>query len=177
MDLLSAVRAKTEQAEVYSVSSESTEIHFEANEMKSASVQETQGTALRVIVDGRLGFAAASGTVPEGSDRERPGLARYGDQVPITPSAAAPARRSRPMTRSWRMCPSPGLVEIGREIIETLRAIDPDAQIGVIDRSLDRFSLRNSAGADVADQSSSFAVSVTVERVRGDDVDGVRFGL
>lgn len=172
MDLLSAVRAKAKQAEVYSVSSESTEIHFEANEMKSATVQETQGTALRVIVDGRLGFAAASGTVPEGELIENAlASARYGDQVPIVFPAAAPGPEVKTYDPELANVPIPRLVEIGREIIETLRAIDPDAKIGVdIDRSLDRFSLRNSAGADTGDQSSSFAVGISVERVRGDDV-------
>ncbi|MBM3189930.1 MAG: TldD/PmbA family protein, partial [Chloroflexi bacterium] len=47
MEILSTLRTRTEQAEVYTIESEATTVSFEANEIKSATVEETQGVALR----------------------------------------------------------------------------------------------------------------------------------
>ncbi len=58
MDLLSELRSRVDQVEVVEIQSESTEIGFEANRLKSSQFRETRGIAVRVVVDGRLGFAA-----------------------------------------------------------------------------------------------------------------------
>jgi PmbA protein len=172
MDLLSTLRSKAEQAEVYTVQSESTLVTFEANEMKSATVKETQGIALRALVDGRLGFTAASGRIVE-EDLVRNVLAsaRYGDEVPIE----FPPFRAGPRVDVYDPhlvdVPISRFVEIGREIIAALRVVDEDGKIGVeIERSIDRSSLRNSAGAETTEKATGFSVVVSVERVRGDDV-------
>ena len=54
MDILSELRSQAEQAEVLDVQSESTPVGFEANRLKSSPVEETRGTAIRVVVDGRV---------------------------------------------------------------------------------------------------------------------------
>jgi PmbA protein len=48
------------QAEVYYQSSQDTPIEFENNRLKSLQTKATRGVALRVISDGRLGFASST---------------------------------------------------------------------------------------------------------------------
>jgi PmbA protein len=160
------------QAEVLALESEATRISFEANQVKSAAVEETQGLALRAMVDGRLGFTAAAGPADEDELIDAVvASARFGEQLPIAfPGAAAaaplvtydPALAEIPLTR---------FVEIGREIVAQLRAVDDHAQVNVdIERDVQRMALHNSAGAAVSLTASAMAISVSVERVRGDDV-------
>ena len=172
MDILATLRDKAEQAEVYEVQSESTLISFEANETKSAKVEETRGIALRCVADGRLGFTASSGRSVEA---ELVGnllaSARFGDQVPIRFPELLPGPDVQVYDPDLADVPISRFVEIGREIVETLRDVDPDVQVNIdIRRGLTHATLRNSAGAEAREKSSSFVVVMSVERVRGDDV-------
>jgi len=172
MEILETLSKKAEQAEVFYLEAESTEISFEANELKAATVEETRGLALRAVVDGRLGFAAASGQAESEELVENVLLsARYGDRVPLRFPGAAPAPQVQIYDPSLAEVPTERMAEVGHEIIDRLRQVDQDAKMNVdIERSVYRTLLRNSAGAQVSEESSSFSVSITVERVRGDDV-------
>ena len=172
MDVLAALREKVEQGELYTLQSEATLISFEANQMKSASVEETRGQALRVMVDGRLGFAAVSGQVePQALIASALDSARYGDRVSLAFPGATPGPDVDTYDPQLAEVPLDHFVEIGREIIATLRQVDGDAQINVeIERGVHHSSLRNTAGAATDQRSSSFALSISIERVRDDDV-------
>ncbi len=172
MDMLSALRGKTEQAEVFTYTSESTEISFEANEIKSAETTETQGLALRCLVDGRLGFTAAAGQVEAEEMVERLLIsARYGDQVPIKLPGPAAGPAVETYDAALAEVPLDRFVAIGRELVDLLREADPDAVINVgIERGIGHASLSNTAGVSIEQKSSAFSVSVGVERMRGDDV-------
>ena len=172
MDMLAALQSKTEQAEVFTIESESTVVSFEANEMKSATTEETQGIALRATVDGRLGFTAASGIVVEEELIDNLlASAQFGDEIDITFPKMQPAPQVEVYDPELENVPLDRFVEIGREIVAKLRGVDENAQINVeIERTVARSALRNSAGAKVTDKGSAFSVRAMVERVRGDDV-------
>lgn len=172
MDILSLCKPKAEQAEIYIVEGESTLISFEANEIKSAEVEQMQGVALRGIVNGRLGFAAASGKV-DGTALVEDFLAsaQFGDRVPIVFPPPAPAPQVTTYDPDLAQVPTSRLVEIGREIVQTLRGVDKDVQVYVdIERGIFTSTLRNSVGNETQDRTSSFSVTIGVERVRDDDV-------
>jgi PmbA protein len=172
MDLLSTLHDRTEQAEVYTIERESTTVSFEANEMKTAKTQETQGVALRGVVDGKLGFTAASGEAEESElVANLLASARYGDEVPIAFPEGAPGPEVETYDSALAQVPMARFVEIGREVVDALRSADPDAKVDVdIERSVGRFTLRNSAGNELSQQLSRFSVQMSLERVRGDDV-------
>lgn len=58
--LLQLAAAKVDSAEVYYLSSQDTPIEFENNRLKSLQTKAVQGVALRVIHNGRLGFASST---------------------------------------------------------------------------------------------------------------------
>lgn len=58
--ILALAAPMTEAAEVYFVSSQDTPIDFENNRLKSLQTKAVQGVALRVIRNGRLGFASST---------------------------------------------------------------------------------------------------------------------
>jgi PmbA protein len=63
------------------------------------------------------------------------------------------------------------MLEIGEEIIELILQADSDARVDIsLERGMEMFSLKNSAGADISFKRSPLTISVTVQRVRGDDL-------
>lgn len=58
--ILELAAPRTDAAEAYFVSSQDTPIEFENNRLKSLQTKAVQGVALRVIRDGRLGFASST---------------------------------------------------------------------------------------------------------------------
>ena len=60
MDILDQLASQADQVEVVEVLNERTMVGFEANRLKSSQVKETRGIAVRVVKDGRMGFAASS---------------------------------------------------------------------------------------------------------------------
>ena len=52
-----------DKAEVFQVTSQRTPVHFEANRLKQIQFKETTSTALRIVKNGRIGFAQVSGHI------------------------------------------------------------------------------------------------------------------
>lgn len=172
MDLLAALKQQAEQAEVFYVQSESAEVSFEAGEVKSSQVQETQGVAARGLIDGRLGFSAAGGLVDQAELVANLVVsARFGEPLSLRFPHQAPGPKVNTCDPGLADVPIARFVEIGREVVARLQQADPDGKVDVsIERSTSHTRLHNSAGARVEQQTTAFRLSASVERVRGDDV-------
>ena len=172
MDLLSTLRSRADQVEVVEVASESTQVGFEANRLKSSQIEGTKGVAVRVVVDGRLGFAASSDmSALDKLVTNALESAAYGDVIAIAFPGPQVAPEVLTYDRTITDLPIPRLVEIGQQVIDHILAIEPDAQLNVnLERGVQRASIRNQAGADVSFKRSPLSMVVEVSRVKGDDV-------
>jgi PmbA protein len=172
MNILDRLSSHAEQAEVVEVQSETTSVGFEANRLKSSQVEETNGIALRVVKDGRLGFAASSDL--SATDKLVDNLlesAAYGDEIPIAFPAPQPAADVTVFDSSISEMPIPRLVEIGREVIEVILQVEPEALVSVgLERGIWRLALCNQAGTDISFERSPFSISIEISRVQDDDV-------
>ncbi len=63
--ILARAKKVAEEAEVFQVSSEETQVRFEANRLKQLQTNQTTSMALRIIKDGRIGYATTTGTGDE----------------------------------------------------------------------------------------------------------------
>ncbi len=61
-EILSLAKKAAKEAEVFSVSSEETQVRFEANRLKQMQTNQSTTVALRIIKDGRTGYATTTGT-------------------------------------------------------------------------------------------------------------------
>ncbi|MBN1176901.1 MAG: TldD/PmbA family protein, partial [Dehalococcoidales bacterium] len=59
--ILSSAKKVAEEAEVFEVSSEETQVRFEANRLKQLQTNQTTSVALRIIKGGRIGYATTTG--------------------------------------------------------------------------------------------------------------------
>ncbi len=63
--ILSRAKKVAEEAEIFEVSSEETQVRFEANRLKQLQTNQTTSLALRIIKDGRIGYATTTETGDE----------------------------------------------------------------------------------------------------------------
>ena len=62
-EILDLARKVAEEAEVYRFSSEETPVNFQANHLKAVQSKQSDSVSLRIVKNGRLGYAAASGQI------------------------------------------------------------------------------------------------------------------
>lgn len=170
--ILDLAKSRVEQAEVYAFETADTPVDFEANRLKSLETKEARGVALRVIKDGRVGLASTtrlddpSLLVDTAAELAAFGAAaRLEFPASITPS---PVDVFAPSTAGLAV---EQMVALGQEMIDRVRAYDPDilCQAGVR-RHLERTELLNSRGGRGTYQKSSFSLFVGGQLIRGEDI-------
>lgn len=172
MDILKQLQQRAEQFEVVSLQSESTTVKFESNRLKASEVEETKGMAVRVIKNGRLGFAASSdASATKQLVKNAIESSLYGAAVPLNFPPAQIASAVKTFDATVANLPIPRLVEIGKEIVALFLQIEPEARVNVtLERGINRFNIRNQTGTDVSYQRSPLSISVMVNYIQRDDV-------
>jgi len=170
--MLKRLMEKAEQAEVFEIDSEATEIGFKANKLKSFEVEETQGLAARAVVDGKLGFAASSDVTAVDELVENVlASARLGDEIPLQFPDPQPGPEVAVYDPELASLSTERLVEMGNEIVETILQADGEASVEIdLSRRVRETTVRNSRGAEARAKKAPLAIFVEVNRVRGDDV-------
>lgn len=170
--LLDRAMKVAEAAEVFSVMSRSTEVHFEANRLKRVQTKESTGNALRIIKNGRVGFAASTKIggeadlvamaleiAPFGAEArfEFPGKMHYGSVPVFDPAVESLSEET--------------LVDLGQSLIDRIRTVEPGLVCEAsVSRGLSEIRIRNSAGGDGHYRKSTLAISIEGVLVRGTDM-------
>lgn len=171
-EVLALAKRHADQAEVYSVSSASIPVSYEANRLKSVDTRESSGMALRIIKDGRIGFSSTTNM----DDKE--GLvARAVEMLPF----GARSHMDLPDAAEYAHVPtydegtaalqSASLVEIGGALIEKMHADFPDVVWeGRVSQGVSTTRLLNSNGLLAEETSSSVGLGVEGTLVRDTDM-------
>ena len=172
MDILQELLPQVEQVEVVHLNAESTAVTFEANRLKTSKVEETAGVAVRIVKDGRLGFAATTDmTALDKLTRNVLESSVYGDRVSLVFPGAQPGPTVTTFDSTIADLPVARMVDVGEEIVAYLREVDPEVLVTVtLHRGVNQATIRNQAGADIAFKRSPFYISIQVDRVREDDI-------
>lgn len=172
MDILAQMKKQAEQVEILDLTNEKTTVEYEANQLKTCTVAETKGSAVRVIRKGRLGFAAS--TDADATDKLAANAlesAAYGDEAPFSFPSQEPAPIVRTYDPAIADLPIARLVEMGREILDVILPVDPAVRCNInIERSLVSANIRNQKGLDVSYQVSPLMVGFEIQRIEGDDI-------
>jgi PmbA protein len=166
--LISLAKSKGIQAEVYYQSSQDTPIEFENNRLKSLQTKATQGVALRVIVDGKIGFASST-DLTRLDDLMAAAIttAEIGDPVELT----FPKNLELKTPESDYTLPSTNkLVAVGENLIEKVHQYNPDilVDVGFHVRS-GQVKLANTSNVYTERSSKIVTASLGGNLVRGED--------
>ena len=172
MDILTQLKKESEQVEVINLQSEKTTVEYEANQLKTCTITETRGTAVRVIRKGRLGFAASSDEkAMEKLSVNALESAAYGDQADFSFPNFQTAQAVRTFDQVIADLPIPRLVEMGREILDLVLIVEPEARCNIsLERNLVSANIRNQTGLDISFKTSPLALGFEIDRIQGDDI-------
>ena len=132
--ILEQAKKKADHAEVFSVTSENTPIQFETNRLKHVQTHQNSLIALRVVKNGRLGYATAtrqneiSGIINSALE-----TAQFGTECKFT----FPANTEFPETEIYdhnvlNITPDM-MITLGDELISAIRAICPELILSGMD--------------------------------------------
>jgi len=169
--ILEEAGRRFEQAEVFEESGESVSVDFEDNRLKEITTRQFHGVGLRVVHQGRIGFASTTDLRdPARLVEMAAASAAFGDEAKFE-MPGQPAQVPSAETYDKRV---PGvsaeqMVSMGREGLELSRRTDDGYLYGCgISRSTDSRRIVNTAGLDFRRPSSHMSAYVGVQEVRDD---------
>ena len=172
MDIINQLEKQAEQYEVLHTKNEETSVVYEANKLKTSTVAETSGSAVRVINKGKLGFAAS--TDDAAVDKLVANAlesASFGEEGPLTfprQQSANPVKTYDPAVANL---PISRLVDMGREILDLVLTAEPDVRCSIyLSRAIQSDSICNQNGLDISFQRTPLSISVEIDRIVGDDI-------
>ncbi len=171
-EILELARKFAEEAEVYTVSTEEAPVHFEANRLKAIQSKQSTSVSLRLIKNGKLGYAAASGEID---------ARKLVDIAVETSEFGMPAQFSFPSERNFPQVnildPEVETVSIGEMIELGQKLIDPvlKSTEGILcDAGVSRdsvtLSVANTRGGQAQYKKTTFGMGVSGTLVRDTDM-------
>jgi len=166
--LLGIARARKVEAEVYYLDRAETPVEFETNRLKSLTTKAIQGVALRVIHEGRVGFAAST-------DLSR--MEELVDAAIATATIGDPAQFEfaqsttfKPERSVYNPPTTDSLVRQGEALIEKMHQFNPDILVsaGFTVRQA-RSAIATTGGAFAQESSTVVSASLSGNLVRGQD--------
>ena len=170
--LQAAKKHGAQQAEAFRITHEETPVKFEANRLKELNSRHTSGVALRVIVNGRIGFASSTrpGDV-EGLAKAAVETAPLGPEAHFDfPGQAEPAAVDvyDPATEAYAI---DDLIQIGQSLIDAVRKAEPDIQCDAhLRKTVGTESLANSNGGQFSYTASALSAGMYGTLIRGTDM-------
>lgn len=170
--ILDRVKSRVDAAEVYGVTSEDMAVSFEAGMLKNIERTRFTGAGLRVIKDGRIGFAAT--TDPDRIDRlvyEAVAGTEFGKMVAYTFPGTFPETTVETFDPDIASFTPERAVEEGRKAVDILAQTVPDGQTEMgIETSQSSVRILNTAGLDASYRTTDFSNMVLSVIVKDDSI-------
>jgi PmbA protein len=170
---LGAVRGRTQGADALLREEDELTLRFETGRLKESALRRETGLNLRILADGRVGFAGttdlAGGAALDDLVARAVASAGQGEPCALAWPAAGPLAAVRTFDDAAAGLDVAQLAALGRRVVERLQR--PGWQVGAsVDRTVERTVFANSAGRALAFEATAISVSAEVTRVAGDDV-------
>ena len=171
-ELLTRAKEISEQAEVFQVFSKNTPVKFEANHLKQIQTKESSSTALRIIKDGRIGFAHIAGQIdPEALVSMALETSRFGAQAKFD----FPDSKEYPDIQTFDpqidKVSFDDLVEVGEQLIAAVMQHTPDISCECsITKGTTSIRIANSRGGEASYAKSYFGLGLEGILVQDDDM-------
>ena len=166
--VIDIAKQKGIDAEVYYLSSQDTPIEFANNRLKSLQTKAVEGIALRVIKDGRLGFASASdlSRLDELVDAAV-ATAEIGD--PVEFEFARDVQLQEPDS-NYQLPSTDKLVDLGKDAIAKVHEYNSEILVDVgFDMGSSQVQLATTGGTYAQQSDKTVSASVSGNLVKGED--------
>jgi PmbA protein len=171
-DLLAQAKKSADAAEVFVVSLEETPVQFEANRLKHIQTKQSTSVALRIIKEGRVGYAST--TDPNDIKRlvaDAAETAQFGVQARF----GLPEKTKYPeiavFDSNVESIPVEKMIALGEELIALITKHTPDIICeAMVAKDIISFKLVNSSGGEASYKKSVFSLSLWGSLIRGMDM-------
>ncbi len=171
-EVLRRTKAVADEAEVYAMTSVQTPVKFEANRLKQIETRETSGVALRLIVNGRIGFASTTNldNLQVLVDNAL-AVASYGSEAKFTFPEVANHTPIPVYDPALATSSVEKMVEAGQWLIDRVRSYHSDILgYATLRKELSSVDIVNSRGGGAHYSRSALTVGVDANWVRGTDI-------
>lgn len=170
--LLSKARGVVDAAEVYTLERSSTPVSFQMDKLESINTRQTRGLALRVIRDGKSGFASSTDFADEQSILDAAlATAAHGDDVSFEFPDGGETPTVDARTPELVEATLDDLVDFGEGVAQRLRAEVPKAETSVsLERIVDTIRIANSSGLVREEYRSSLVVAMSMTQAKEGDI-------
>lgn len=171
-DILERAKKVAEEAELYIVTSESTPVVFETNRLKNIESKQSTIMALRVIKNGRIGYAVATGT--DGGVKlvdDAVETAEFGQEAKFE----FPKRTPYPMIDVFdpevERVTLEHMIKLGDHLISRILSNTPELQCSVsVSKGTATVHIMNTRGGDALYRSTGFSFGMEGTLIRGTDM-------
>ena len=170
--ILSQAKKIAQHAEVFQVSSKVTPVNFEANRLKEIQAKESTTTGLRIIKDGKVGFAQSNGFIEPNALVE---MAVETSQFGMHAAFEFPDSKVYPQTKVFdqqvEKLTLENMAQLGEQLISSVKRHAPSIVCeATVDKGIVRVSIMNSAGCNTSYSKSFFSIGLEGVLVKGEDM-------
>jgi PmbA protein len=170
--ILDQAKKVAEEAEVFTYSSEETPVHFEANRLKQIQSKQSSSIALRIIKNGRIGYAS---TTESGNIQNLIDMAVETAQFGMTARFKFPAIKAHPQIDIFDpdvVSVSTGeMINLGEQLISVVREKNSELLCeAFVTRGTSSINIINSRGGEAEYKRSFFSLGVEGQLIRGTDM-------
>ncbi|HHP7232920.1 MAG TPA: TldD/PmbA family protein [Xenococcaceae cyanobacterium] len=166
--IIALAKQKGVTAEAYYVASQDTPIEFANNKLKSLQTKAIEGVALRVIHQGRLGFASSS-DLTRSSELLDAAIATAAIGDPVEFEFAQDVQLQIPDS-NYQLPVTEKLVEVGENLIQQVHQYNPGILVDVsFDVGTSQVQLATTANTDAQQSDNNLSASISGNLVRGED--------
>ena len=170
--ILDIARRSAESAEVFRVTSVRTPVHFEANRLKQIQTKESVATALRLVKDGKMGFAQASGHIPP-ADLVNMALetSQFGYQANFAFPSLMSFEKVDVFDPQVEHIGIDSMISLGQSVIDAVCANTAGILCeGSISRGTATFEIASTGGGHASCKRTNFSISLDGMLVRDGDI-------
>ncbi|MBE9478032.1 MAG: TldD/PmbA family protein [Chloroflexi bacterium] len=171
-NILARAKQAAEEAEVFMVTAEETPVQFEANRLKHIQSKQSSYAALRIVKNGRIGYAISSGT---SGSRDLVSAAvetaEFGIKAEFELPSLTPYPEIKVFDPDVESVSLDEMVKLGEELIATVRGHSQDILCQAeVNKDITSVRIINSRGGEVNYKQSTFALGIEGHLIRNTDM-------
>jgi len=171
MGILERAAAAAQSAELYEELSEGIGVTFRGGEIEKVTSRAVLGRALRVIANGRLGFASTAGEDEEGLVEAALTSASHGDPAPFDFPPLRTGAQVEVLDEEVLSISPDELISWGEEAVRAIREEFPEV---IVDASLSRGTvevrIENTSGGELRERRSYLSMGIETQWIREGDI-------
>jgi len=167
-EIINLARNKAEKAEVLVFRNRSTPVQFSRGELQKISKKDTVGVGLRLIKDGRLGFATSSSTEDTEIVDRALDAAQFGEEIDLTFPEQSEPEEAEAYDPYLASLTEEELIADSSEIMNKMAAFDPSIPLDLrVGQSELEVEITNSEGLDGKYSKTGFSTFVSTRSPQG----------